>query len=253
MDHTNPGAEGPGRRDTSERDGGADSLLADSVLVGTRQTIEGQGRYRTTVHTSTSAFRVFYQDAAQARGLSASVGGNLTLENLTIRDPSTSTTTYRAAVYAEAPLLMRDVAIHGFVHGVRMRCDVTLAGVLRSNCNGSYLENVNVYSAQHAGIYYRGGDAQAGLLLGGDFTYNCDAYEHWESEYGVLQACASIQDESLIGNTFVAPKSSSVESAVMSVPSNTILPEVGRSSRRMASSSRPILTSRTAASTWEST
>lgn len=127
-----------------------------------------------------------------------------------VAGPARDRIIYSAGVHLEARAAVRDVWIRGFTQGVRVSADVTrtetsTVGWRRrpnTNANLVKLQDVFVSGARHAGLYFDGGDANAGYTLGIDASGACaDGTRYAAAGFG---PCASILDSSFLGNTHLA-------------------------------------------------
>jgi len=107
---------------------------------------------------------------------------------------------------------LTNVAIRGFVQGIRVQC-----GVPASNCNGSTYTNVDIETSEHAGFYANGSDANAMVINRMRADGSCRAATKWNASLNASfcakypnhlactnewYKCAGIFDASFLGNTY---------------------------------------------------
>lgn len=120
---------------------------------------------------------------------------------------------YSAGVHAEARVALRDMWISEFTQGIRVSADVnrsstnydpSVGWVIDENTNANLVtvQDVQVSSSRHSGVFFDGGDSNAGYTIGLDSSGNCRDGDFYES-LG-WPDCANIHDSSFLGNTHIA-------------------------------------------------
>jgi hypothetical protein len=83
-------------------------------------------------------------------------------------------------------VLLYDVGIRGFVHGVDLVCDAVAYGTI---CSVSRFIAVDVDLSEHAGFYFQGGDSSAHSIVSPRADGNCRQAAQWNAKY-IAPLCA---------------------------------------------------------------
>lgn len=166
-----------------------------------------------------TAFRVLAKaDGCPIAGLTAA-DSSLRLEHVTVINKGSISLAGELPFYgveAHRPILLYDVAVRGFVHGVDLTCDTSRG----TNCNGAKLFAVDIDQSEHAGLYLQGNCANAGSFVSVRADSNCSQALAWNDRFlepfcgnpnykthavctQQKSRCAGIFDGSQLGNTFV--------------------------------------------------
>jgi hypothetical protein len=165
---------------------------------------------------------IFGRDGAGCNSSGSTWQGGLLKGNIV---SSTTTRPLPVGLDIQAPVSVRDVHVSSFARGVQAVCNNTgsllqdevdrgFAISENAHCNGVRLDNVSVYGNALDGFYFRGSDANAGLISMGSAVHNCMMANQWLPEGrdddvpDDKYQCANFHDDSFLGNTWVAPHSS---------------------------------------------
>jgi hypothetical protein len=175
---------------------------------GSRVTISRQ----TAFQTWTKAEKCPFTGAAAA-------GGFLEIEHLSILQTAVSAPAPGEVPYhgvaTHGRVLLVDLFIQGFVHGIDMTCSAPTA-----NCNTSRIFAVDIQDSGHAGVYIQGDNASASTLLSVRADKNCAYAASWNAQYiaplcskvatipnaacsDTTLQCAGVMDDSFLGNVHV--------------------------------------------------
>lgn len=125
--------------------------------------------------------------------------GRQTITNVLITGTAaTSTNAPTAGLMVENHFELRRVRVRGFTIGIHLSADSANRG---SNANGWRMEDVQATKAEHAGVWFHGGDSNTGLWTTGGVSSNCTKASKWNSVIGV--DCAGVIEASFLGNTLI--------------------------------------------------
>lgn len=188
----------------------------------------GSGREnmtRVSVAPNVTAFRIGSVEECAARG-EGFAGGWSRLRSMTLvseaceNEPGGCVPHFGVNMHAQAHL--EDIYIRGFTQGVRISADITRANLCdgtdadcKTNANSWSMTRVRIEACDHAGVYAKGGDANAGLALLVNATGNCQNPAPYDELWG---DCANLVDESFLGNTWIASHTSAVNATVHTHP-----------------------------------
>jgi hypothetical protein len=139
---------------------------------------------------------------------------------------STATRPLPVGIDIRSGVHIRDVAVTLFARGVQAVCNRTSAPQDEidrgfeieptAHCNLVRIDNVTVNSSALDGFYFRGSDANAGVITGASGVHSCMIALQWFPEgpldesdpaIGDVYQCANFNDASFLGNTWIAPHS----------------------------------------------
>jgi hypothetical protein len=157
----------------------------------------------TTIVADDTAFKMRGYQHCQL-SVPTSIGGGTHIVGLQLvaSAAAQASTTANFGIKIEAPGLVQNVSIRGFVVGLRIVANdpVSLANVFG-------LVNVDVRESRYAGIFVRGNDVNAGSGYHISATNNCTQGDHWKTRAidgdAAQGFCAAIVDKSFLGNTWV--------------------------------------------------
>lgn len=174
--------------------------------AATRLVTQGQ----TAIHVRPHAWCVAngYQVGALASWVDGSWSEIRALSLLDAAPPAAPP--YSAGVHVEAHAHLEALSVRRFVQGVRISADVNRAETGTTtgfpygpvtNANLTTVERVSVQGTQHAGVFFDGGDSNAGYSLGLSVDTACQSQAHIDA----IGPCAAVLESSFLGNTHVAP------------------------------------------------
>lgn len=121
-----------------------------------------------------------------------------TIRDLAILPRGTRTATPTFGIEARARFFGRSLWIKGGTQGIHIKASARSGS---GNANLTRLDDVLIERSEHAGVYFDGPDANAGLLVMPSVTSACREASRWEASFGT---CAGIVDSSFLGNTILA-------------------------------------------------
>jgi hypothetical protein len=179
--------------------GEADIRLERPLRLCPGISIHGEGPDHTIIRAATSTNGIEVLPFERCRSEGRRVIGRVALEGFRLVGSPPGEQPTRG-IAAANHVRIRDVVVDRFAIGIEIAAYVSQGG----NANGWQMQDVYAQRAEHAGVWVRGSDANAGAWIGGGASSNCQRASKWAALLATEPLpCAGVIERSFLGNTLV--------------------------------------------------